>query len=269
MNGTDFTDDIRQSIVVAKNEIKKFMVGKKIILFGILVLALEALNLIVPYVWGNGFSTSLDVTEALLGNITFFIIIAAVLFTATSIVSEFEERTALVLFTKPIRKWAIFLGKLMASVAIMVGFTLIIYLYTAIVCIVACGDVPSALLASLGLAICGIVGTSGLAIMLSSIFKKGSTASIMTLVFYLLVLSMIGTLISTYGNVDTWWMLNDAMSNITNCIKGVLVIDDPMSMTYHYDPVSAENLLRSAGVMWVWGIVTAIAGYFIFKRRDF
>ena len=264
-----FTDDIRQSVVVAKNEIKKFMVGKKIILFGLLVLVLEALNLIVPYVWGKGFETSLDATEALLGNITFFIIIAAVLFTATSIVSEFEERTALVLFTKPIRKWAIFLGKLLASVAIMAGFTLIIYLYTAIVCVVTCGDIPSALLASLGLAFCGIVGTSGLAIMLSSVFKKGSTASIMTLVFYLLVLSMVGSLISTYGNVDTWWMLNDAMNNITNCIKGVLVIDDPVHMIYHYEPVAAFDLWKSAAVMWVWGIVTSVAGYFLFSKRDF
>lgn len=266
----DFTDDIRQAYVVAKNEIKKFMVGKKIILFGLLVFALEALNLIVPYVWGDGFDTSLDVTEALLGNITLFIVIAAILFTATSIVSEFEERTALVLFTKPIRKWSIFVGKLGASIAIMVAFLLIIYIYTAIVCLAACGDLPTEFFTSLGLAVCGAVGTSGLAILLSSLAKKGSTASILTLVVYLLILSMVGALISTYGDVDTWWMLNDSMNSITDCLKGVLVIDDyGPPIISHYELVPAAELARSAGVMWVWGIVTAVAGFFLFKRKDF
>ena len=198
--GTDFTDDIRQSFVVAKNEIRKFLVGKKIILFGILVLVLEALNLIVPFVWGDGFTLDgspdpIYGAEALLGNITLFILIAAVLFTATSIVSEFEERTALVLFTKPIRKWAIYFGKLMASIIIMTCFMLALYLFTAIVCFATCSGVPGAFLASLGLAICGVIGASGMAILMSSICQKGSTASIMSLVVLLLVLSIIGALL--------------------------------------------------------------------------
>lgn len=265
----DFTDDIRQAYVVAKNEVRKFLVGKKIILFGLLVLLLEALNLIIPYVLGSGFVDSLEATETLLGNITLFIVIAAILFTATSIVSEFEERTALVLFTKPIRKWSIFLGKFAASVAITVGFLIIIYLFTTIVCLVAFGNVPAELLASLGLAICGTIGISGLAILLSSIAKKGSTASIMTLVTYLLVLSMVSTLIFTYANVETWWMLNDAMSSITNSIKGEIVFDDIMNGIYHYELIPAIELARSAAVMLVWGIVTAVASYFLFKKRDF
>lgn len=264
----DFKDDVRQAVVVAKNEIKKFMVGKKIILFGLLVLALEVLNLAIPYIWGEGFADSTEAAGTLLGNITLFIIIAAILFTATSIVSEFEERTALVLFTKPIRKWSIFLGKLMASIAIMVGFLIAIYLYTAIVCLVACGDVPGVLLTSLGLSVCGAVGASGLAILLSSIAKKGSTASIMTLVIYLLVLGIVGGLISTYVHVDTWWMLDEAMGNITYCIQGVPSIDIT-TMDITYSPVPGSELARAAGVIWAWGIATSVAGYFLFDRRDF
>ncbi len=265
----DFTDDIRQAYVVAKNEIKKFMVGKKIILFGILVLVLEALNLIVPYVWGSGYSNSLEACSALLGNLNLFIIIAAILFTATSIVSEFEERTALVLFTKPIRKWSIFAGKLAASVAIMIAFMLAIYIYTAVVCLVACGDVPVELFTSLGLAICAAVATSGLAILLSSIAKKGSTASIMTLVIYLLVFSIIGALITQYAHIEVWWMLDEAISNISYCISGVpeIVSFDPPIIVYHQ--VTDFELARSAAVMWVWGIVTSVAGYFLFSKRDF
>jgi ABC-2 type transport system permease protein len=265
----DLKDDTRQAYVITKNEIKKFMVGKKIILFGILVVALEVLNLVVPYVWGEGYSNSTDAAGALLGNINLFIVIAAILFTATSIVSEFEERTALVLFTKPIRKWSIFLGKLMASMIIMTGFLLVIYLYTAIVCIVTCGNIPGSLLTSLGLSICAAFGCSGLAILLSSLFKKGSTASIMTLVVYLLILGIVGSLISTYAHVDTWWMLDSAVGYVTYCISGIpeIVSMDPPVVVYN--AVASADLVRAAGVMIVWGIVTAVAGFFFFNKRDF
>ena len=268
MNSADFTDDVRQSFVVAKNEIRKFLVGKKIILFGLLVLILEALNLIVPFVWGDGFYDPIYGAEALLGNINLFIVIAAVLFTATSIVSEFEERTALVLFTKPIKKWAIFLGKLMASVIIMVLFLAGLYLYAAIAVFAACGEVPGGLLPSFGLAVCGIIATTGMAIFLSSISKKGSTASIMTLVVYLLVLTIVGALIATYAKVDTWWMLDEAMSNIVNSIGVMHVLSyDPVVLAYTYVPT--DELWRAAGVMWAWGIVLMVAGYFFFQKRDF
>ena len=264
----DFKDDTRQAYVIAKNEIKKFMAGKKIILFGILVLALELLNLIVPFVWGDGYGDSITAAESLLGNVNLFIIIAAILFTATSIVSEFEERTALVLFTKPIRKWSIYLGKLLASLIIMSGFLLLIYLYAAVVCLVTCGDIPGSLLTSFGLSICGAIGSSGLAIMLSAVFKKGSTASIMTLVFYLLILGIIGALINQYAHVDTWWMLDNAMGNIVNSMGVPHVISyDPLD--YYYTFLPGSELARSAGVMIAWGIITAIIGFFLFNKRDF
>ena len=261
----DFTDDIRQAYVVAKNEIKKFMVGKKIILFGLLVIALELLNLAVPLIWGDGFTCGEDCAVTLLGNNVLFIVIAAILFTATSIVSEFEEHTALVLFTKPIKKWSIYFGKLLASVVIMMAFVSVLYIYTIIAC-VGTTEIPSGILPSFGLAACGVIATSGLAIMLSSIFKKGSTASIMTLVLYLLILNIVGALIATYTDIGTWWMLNEAMPDIVNSIGEIHVIsiDD-----YYFTYVSESDLWRSAGAMLAWGAVTSIVGFFLFKRKDF
>ena len=264
----DIKDDLRQSIVVTKNEIKKFMAGKRILLFGILVLALELLNLIIPFILGSGFDSATDAAESLLGNITLFIVIAAILFTATSIVSEFEERTALMLFTKPIRKWSIFMGKLLASLIIMIGFLVILYLFSAIVCLATCGSIASGMATSFGLAICGALGTSGLAIMLSSIFKKGSTSSIMTLVFYLLILGIVGALIVQYAHIEIWWMLDQAMSNIVYAM-GVpnVVSTDPFIIVY--TTVPSSELVRSGCAMVAWGIVTAIVGFFFFNKRDF
>ena len=90
----DIKDDTRQAYVITKNEIKKFMVGKKIILFGILVVALEVLNLVVPYVWGEGYSNSTDAAGALLGNINLFIVIAAILFMPRGILGVVKDAAA-------------------------------------------------------------------------------------------------------------------------------------------------------------------------------
>ncbi len=262
-----FSDDFRQTMVIAKNEVRKFISGKKIILFAILIIGLEALNLIVPYALGSGYDNVLEMTRGLLGNTSLFIIIAAVLFTATSIVSEFEERTALILFTKPVRKISIFLGKLIASIAVVTVFMIAVYLFTGICTLAVKGEIAVELFTSLGLCICGIIGGSGLAILISAIFKKGSTASIMTLVIYLLIFGVISALLVQFANIETWWMLPDAMNSISNCLGYYVIVSyEPLVTKIVY--MSAEDEVRDAVVMIVWGIVTSIAGYFIFKKKD-
>ena len=267
VRNSGFSDDFRQTMVIAKNEVRKFISGKKIIIFAILIIGLEALNLIIPYALGDGYSSVLEMTRGLLGNTSLFIIIAAVLFTATSIVSEFEERTALILFTKPVRKISIFLGKLIASIAVVAVFMIAVYLFTGICTLAVKGGVAVELFTSLGLCICGIIGCSGLAILVSAIFKKGSTASILTLVIYLLVFGVVSSLLTQFANIETWWMLPDAMNSISYCLGYTNIVSfDPLVTEIVY--MKPEDEARDAAVMLVWGIVTSIAGYFIFKKRD-
>jgi hypothetical protein len=91
----------------------------------------------------------------------------------------------------------------------------------------------------------------------------------MTLVVYLLILGIVGSLISTYAHVDTWWMLDSAVAYISYCISGVpeIISFDPPVIVY--TAVSSADLIRAAGVMAVWGIATAVTGFFFFNKRDF
>ena len=135
----DLKDDTRQAYVIAKNEIKKFFRGKKILLFGILVLAIILLQTIIPIVFNSPYSSKDNVLSSFVSFSILLVELAGVLFTATSIVSEFEDRTALVLFTKPVRKWSIFAGKLMASMIAVGAFILIYYLYAGLLSFTAPG----------------------------------------------------------------------------------------------------------------------------------
>jgi ABC-2 type transport system permease protein len=177
------------------------------------------------------------------------VLLAATLFTSGTISSEFEERTALILFTKPLRKWSIFLGKFLASYILGLIFMAVYYLVVAVVSLAVTGTVASELAMSMALSIAYLVGVNGLAILISSVSKKSSTAAILTFVTLLLIISIITNVLDMY-NVDTWFMLDNAADHIYSCMTG------------------ESGSGTAAAVMLIWGI-TLFAGYSIFKKREF
>lgn len=247
-----FSDNIRQTKVIMKYELRKHLEGKKIILFGMLMALLLALNIILPYILGDGLNK--DPTELAYSFVTFaslLILISATLFASGTIVSEFEERTALILFTKPLRKWSIFLGKFVSACLLGIMFMLIYYAVVVAVSFAVTGTIATNLLLSLGLAILYVIATTGIAVLISSAVKKASTAAILTFVMLLMIFALISMLLDA-NSIDPWFMVNQAELTISSCLSG-----------------EDFNALASAAVMVVWGAATGVVGYTAFKRREF
>ena len=108
---------IRQSYVVMKNEIKKFFSGKRMMVFSIILAAIIFVLAVAPYLVGSTAKPFMFVAVASL-----VVLMASTLFASISIVSEYEERTALIVFTRPISKASIFTGKLLACLVVTIGF---------------------------------------------------------------------------------------------------------------------------------------------------
>ncbi len=266
----DLKDDTRQAYVIAKNEIKKFFRGKKILLFGILVLAIILLQTIIPIVFNSPYSSKDNVLSSFVSFSILLVELAGVLFTATSIVSEFEDRTALVLFTKPVRKWSIFAGKLMASMIAVGAFILIYYLYAGLLSFTAPGAFNSVAFGqSLVLALCAVFGVCGVSMMFSAFAKKGSTASILTLVFFILLIGLISTMLNTFAHIDTWWSIDDASGYVSYVFEGIRPIVHDTEPFIEYVSVTTGDVIRAGAVMIVWGIVTNFVAFFLFNKRDF
>jgi ABC-2 type transport system permease protein len=244
-------DDIRQSRIMMKYEIRKHLEGKRILLFGLLMAAVLAMITVLPYVFGNGLpKNSIDLGQLYLAFVGLIVLISATLFTSSAIASEFEERTALILFTKPVRKWSIYLGKYVASFLLGMAFMVIYFLVTAIVSIAVAGSIPPHFAAALGLTILYVLATNGIAIMISAFAKKSSTAAILTFITLLLLISIVTSVLQV-NNIDPWFMLDDASNQIAFCIDG------------------RSGTGTAAGVMVIWATITAVFGYFLFKRREF
>ena len=254
----DIKDDLRQSVVIAKNEITKYIRGRKLLVFIIIEVLILAVLSAIPYIFGDSYPDGMTVVTTFIAIYLLLIELSVVLFAATAIVSEFEDRTALVLFTKPVNKWAIYVGKLAASMALVFLLGMIYLVYIMVFSQLATGEVVPGFGTSFLLTLCAVFGLCGLAMMFSSFAKKGSTAIIMTLIMILLFLDLIAGLLSTFAEIPPWWCLSDA-------VDYVILAFGP------YGGVSAtsEEILRAAGVMIVWGVATNVLGFLLFKKRDF
>ena len=253
----DFKDDFRQAFIVAKYEIMKFLSGKKILIFGIInALVLAILTIVIYAVNIDNLDTEFGL-GLYIGVSSWLMLLGATLFSASSLVAEFEERTALVLFTKPIRKGSIFMGKMFASYALNLGFVILYYIVASVAIAIKTGGFTPNIFASIGYCTLYILALTGIAMMFSALMKKSSSASILTFVFILLVPSIIGIAIaiisfSSGGDTpDMWYILDYASQAVATSISG---------------PV--ENGPRDALVMLIWGLVPLIGAYLFFRKRE-
>lgn len=251
-----FRGDMYQTFVVCKNEMKKFFRGSRILLFSVLIIAVVGLMTFIPYLLGNGYQSKEELDYSFIMFIPIIVELAVVLFTATSIVSEFEERTALVLFTKPIKKSSIFLGKLIASLVVVTAYTVIYYLYVIVLSFVAVGGVQSGIGTSLIVSLLGIFGCTGIAMLMSSMFKKGSTASIMTFVVIMLLISIAATMLFMAARVPMSWDINNAFNYCCNILNPS-------------ESISSKDLYTACGVLACYGLICNTVAYVFFSKRDF
>ncbi|MCK9323363.1 MAG: ABC transporter permease [Candidatus Methanomethylophilaceae archaeon] len=295
--------DFKQVYVVTKNEIIKSVRGKKFIVSLAVILLIFMLITVLPYATGGGWSgkTSGDMLSSYLSNISMVSLLIVALLSSVALVSEFEERTALILFTRPIKRTSIFLGKIISCVLIE-GFILAVYyILTTVMLVAFTGGVSVELLTSFGFCILYLFAASGIAFVISAFIKKGSVGTIITL----LVLIMVIPIVTQMMSGDTWFMLNTAGNTIITCVpdyvnsynKEILTWMSSMQSAIDYLLTSADpkildvakfmqrmvdtqmfgfmkiieipNLAREAGVLILWGVAAYFVAWIKFIRKEF
>ena len=209
--GSNFAEAARQSFVVMKNEIKKYFSGKRMFVFLALLGIIVFVIVFAPYMFGGKANPVYFVMMSSL-----VVLMASTLFASISIVSEYEERTALIVFTRPIRKTSIFIGKALACIVVTLGFMALYYLIAIIVSAIVNGSVSADVFTSFGLACAYAFGTTGIAMFVSSIMKKGSTATIITFVILAIIITALSMVLNA-ANVESFWMIDQASESIMEC----------------------------------------------------
>ena len=209
--GNSVFESARQAFVVMKNEIKKYFSGKRMFVFLVLLGIIVFVIVVAPYFFDSKANPMYFYMMSSL-----VVLMAATLFGSISIVSEFEERTALILFTRPIRKTSIFIGKMMACLTLTIAFMLLYYIIAMVVSAIVDGIVSGELFVSFGLSCVYAFGTIGIAMFISSIMKKGSTATIITFVILAVIVTAVSMVLEA-SSVNHSWMIDTASESIMNC----------------------------------------------------
>ena len=265
---SEFIDDLRQTSVVMNQEFHKYIKGKKLVGFIVLMIAIIAgIYLIFTLSEIKFPSESKDFITLYLRFITILAIVAVTIFSSGLLVSEYEERTGLLLFTRPIKKESIFAGKFLAGFITSTFVIIIYYVIVAIMSYIITGSIYGKIWVSLGLMITYIFGATGIALLFSSYFKKSNTATSVTIIVLLIVGNWISQLFSGNG-IEPWFSITYSSGSIITVLNGAsaaLMYDDAIRSSWYYvaDPA------LSAMVMVTWGVFVSFIASLICKQRGF
>jgi len=263
-------DDFRQAYVIAKNEALKSIRGKKLMAFVLIVLIMLALPVVLGYAFGMDLYSDPKETLFLYAMfMTIILVISAALFSSTTLVSEFEDRTALLVFTRPIRKTTIFVGKFIGCFVLQwaiiglfyLGMTLLSWIYMADGYSMPFGDIGvSFLLATLAL-----LSISSVSMVFSSFVKKASMASILSFVVFLMIIPIAEQAVIYGLNLSgmPWYLFDSVVNNATDLFY---TVDIMSGMEY---TVTHLTLLEDIGYIAIWVVVPILIAWYLFKRRNF
>ncbi len=257
---TTLPSDINQAMTVVRYEMLKYLRGKKILVFiGLIALILGLLTL-MPYLLGDSLSGDPRILMmTYMGFISIIMILVVTLFAADSLASEFEYRTGLLLFPRPIKREIMFAGKFMASYlvsAIMIG---IFYISVYIISYVVTGEVVSEGYTSLGMALIYVLAATGFGFVLSAFMGRGSTASILLFATLLIIFPIIDVALMA-ADIEPFFSLTYSGDGAYYAVAGT----ESYTM-FDFIP----DLGTSAIVLFVWAILTTTIAVLKFKRREF
>jgi ABC-2 type transport system permease protein len=298
-------DDFRQIGVVTKNELVKSLRGRNFYMSLGVILLIFSLITLLPYMTGNPWgsdTTAVDVLSSYFDFASMVTVLIVALIASVALVSEFEDRTALILFTRPIKRTTIFVGKLLSCMAILTMIMGLYYLLVTAMLLIFPGTVPGEFLISFGFCVLYIFATTGIAFLISTMFKRGSICTIMSILLMAIVIPIITMMIGG----DTWYMLDTAGNSMLNSIPEYVdgYNETIIGLTYQLeaiiellkasgsDSVTAESIrflemllstemmgfmsmkhhpqvLREALVLLGWGGVALSAAWMRFIRKEF
>ena len=188
------------------------------VILGLTLVAELAVIIFLP-VLGEDFPDNMMVMAALLSIGPSLATIGAVFFAGDSIAGEFETKTGYILFTNPVRRITLVIGKYLACYAAVI--LLIIFGY-AIVCIsllAIYGNVPIETAQSFGLCLLYAGSVLSVTFFFSSVSKGAMGATVMTLVFIMVISGIVDSVLMMTGQPH-WFLMSTNGDSIATVYGG-------------------------------------------------
>ena len=238
-----------------------------LLVFSAATIMIELLYSVTPYFVMSGTSAK----EKILGYLWSFVLsslpaFAAVFFGSPSISSEIETKTALHVFTLPIPRIILLLGKFFSSVTVTSIIVITYTLFEAAVFQYIFNTLIIQLLYSFLLTLLFVLSFSAMTFLISSLFNRNTYAYITALIIYLLVFSAATIMIELLYSVTPYYLLNNAAS-----ITSRVYIDIYFGISTNGsnpNPASYHLIILCSLVMFLYFIVSLGITAVIFERKE-
>ncbi|MCX6011670.1 MAG: ABC transporter permease [Chloroflexi bacterium] len=205
--------------IVTGYEFLKHIRRKRLyVILGLTLVAELAVLILVP-VLGDGFPDSVMVMAALLSVGPSLATIGAIFFAGDAIAGEFESKTGFILFTNPVKRTTLVIGKYLACYGAVLLLVVLGYVIVTISLLAIYGTVPIETLSSFGLCLLYTGSVLSVTFFFSSISKGAMGATVITLVFIMVISSIIDSVLMMTGQPN-WFMLSANSDTIATIYGG-------------------------------------------------
>ncbi len=257
--------------IVTEYEFLKHIRRKRLyVILGLTVIAELAVLILVPVLGEEGYPDSVMVMAAMLTVGPSLATLGAIFFAGDAIAGEFESKTGFILFTNPVRRTTLVIGKYLACYAAVALLVILGYVIVTISLLAIYGTVPIETLSSFGLCLLYAGAVLSVTFFFSAISKGAMGATVITLVFIMVISAIIESVLA-FTNNPYWFLISaggDSIAlpygNIAAFMSG-LGMGEFQEMMGNFEPLTIG--------MAVWGMVIYLVSGFglslwITKRRQ-
>ena len=237
-------------------------------ILGIIVLAELAILISLPAL-GEGYPDSVMIMAALLSIGPSLATLGAVFFAGDAIAGEFERKTGYILFPNPVRRTTLVTGKYIACIAALILLTVLAYAIIGISLLATYGNVPVETAKSFGLCLLFAVSVLSLTFLFSSISKGAMGATVITLVFIMIISGVLDGVLTLAGQPN-WFLLSKAGDTIVTVYGGyeALMMGGVPTAGMSPEILKAPDIGLSILAMVIYLVVCFLLSLWITKRRQ-
>ena len=260
----------RLKVVIGYEFLKHIRRKRLWVILGLTLIAELAVLIGLPALM-DGYPDNVMVMAAMLTIGPSLATIGAIFFAGDAIAGEFESKTGYILFTNPVRRITLLTGKYLASCAAVILLVIFAYVITAISLLAIYGNVPFEMLKSFGLCLLFAGSVISVTFFFSSISKGAVGATVITLVFVMVISGIIESVLMMAGK-PSWFLLSTGGDSIAMVYGGLeLFLEGLMPSTgmrmMPFEFESPDIGLCALGMV-IYMVVGFVLSIWISKRRQ-
>ena len=205
-------------VVVGYEFLKHIRRKRLYVILGLSFAAELAVLILVP-VLGEGYPDNVMVMAALLTMGPSLATIGAIFFAGDAIAGEFESKTGYMLFTNPVSRTTLVIGKYLACYAAVILLVIFGYVIVSISLLAIYGNIPIETLSSFGLCLLYTGSALSVTFFFSSISKGAMGATVITLVFIMVISPIVESVLMMTGH-PYWFLLSNNGDTVATVYGG-------------------------------------------------